>query len=189
MHKIVYIISYLWNVVMLKLVSSEYEKLPKIVGFLKVKGLKGKVYFGKDVYINSNQWINPVGMSSCTYLCVNPNAVIKIGNNVMISNSLFFAFKSITIEDNVMIGGGCEILDNDFHSMDYDIRISRNDQQNVISNPIIIRKGAFIGTRSIILKGVEIGERSIIAAGSIVTKNVPAFEVWGGNPARFIKAI
>lgn len=47
----------------------------------------------------------------------------------------------------------------------------------------------FIGCRSIILKGVTIGARSIIAAGSVVTKDVPADEIWGGNPAQFIKKI
>lgn len=40
-----------------------------------------------------------------------------------------------------------------------------------------------------VLKGVIIGEKSIIAAGSVVTRNVPNGEVWGGNPAKFIKHI
>jgi acetyltransferase-like isoleucine patch superfamily enzyme len=47
----------------------------------------------------------------------------------------------------------------------------------------------FIGARCIILKGVTIGEKSIVAAGSVVTKNIPEGEVWGGNPAKFIKKI
>lgn len=44
----------------------------------------------------------------------------------------------------------------------------------------------FIGARSTILPGVTIGNRAIIAAGSIVSKSVPAGEVWGGVPAHFI---
>jgi acetyltransferase-like isoleucine patch superfamily enzyme len=38
-----------------------------------------------------------------------------------------------------------------------------------------------------ILKGVTIGDRAIIAAGSVVTTDVPADEIWGGNPARVLK--
>ena len=41
----------------------------------------------------------------------------------------------------------------------------------------------------VVNQGVTIGARSIIAAGSVVTKNVPADEIWGGNPAQFIKKI
>ena len=47
----------------------------------------------------------------------------------------------------------------------------------------------FIGTRGIINKGVSIGEGAIIAAGSVVVKDIPSWEVWGGNPARFIKKL
>lgn len=52
-----------------------------------------------------------------------------------------------------------------------------------------IGNNVFIGTRSIICKGITIGDRSIIAAGSVGVKDIPADEVWGGNPAKFIKHI
>ena len=188
-HKLLYIAAYLWNSVLLRLLSAKYTEPPKIIGFLKGKGLKGKLFLGKGVYINSNKWANPVGLSSSTYFCINPGAVISIGNHVMISNSLLFAFNKIQIEDHVMIGGGCQILDSDFHSMDYNLRTSLEDQLNVVSRPVIIREGAFIGTQSIVLKGVEIGARSIVAAGSVVSKSIPAGQIWGGNPAVFIKNI
>ena len=42
---------------------------------------------------------------------------------------------------------------------------------------------------NIILKGVHIGARSIVATGSVVTKSIPADEIWGGNPAKFIRKI
>jgi acetyltransferase-like isoleucine patch superfamily enzyme len=38
------------------------------------------------------------------------------------------------------------------------------------------------------MKGVHIGDGAIIAAGSVVTKDVPPYEIWGGNPARFLKS-
>jgi len=60
---------------------------------------------------------------------------------------------------------------------------------NVQSAPILLSKGCFIGANSTILKGVTVGEYSIIAAGSVLTKSVPANEIWGGNPAKFIKKV
>jgi acetyltransferase-like isoleucine patch superfamily enzyme len=125
-------------------------------------------------------------MSLKTLFYVDAGAQIKLGDGVGISNTLFYASQSITVEDNVLIGGGCQILDNDFHSISYEDRMLKGDK-NVKQLPILIKKGAFIGTCSIILKGVTIGERSIIAAGSVVTKSVPADQIWGGNPAQFIR--
>jgi acetyltransferase-like isoleucine patch superfamily enzyme len=56
----------------------------------------------------------------------------------------------------------------------------------VKQSPITIGNHVFVGHSSVILPGVSIGDYSIIAAGSVVTKDVPAFEIWGGNPARRI---
>ncbi|MFZ3231109.1 MAG: CatB-related O-acetyltransferase [Pseudobdellovibrio sp.] len=53
--------------------------------------------------------------------------------------------------------------------------------------PIVIQDDVWIGTDSIILSGVTLGKGCIVAAGSIVTKSVPAFAVVGGNPAKIIK--
>lgn len=52
---------------------------------------------------------------------------------------------------------------------------------------IIIGNDVWIGRESIIMPGVKIGDGAIIAAYSVVTKNIPAYTVYGGNPAKFIK--
>lgn len=50
-----------------------------------------------------------------------------------------------------------------------------------------IGKNVFIGMNSLIVNAVNIGDGAVIGAGSVVTKDIPAGEIWGGNPARFIK--
>ena len=50
-----------------------------------------------------------------------------------------------------------------------------------------ICKGAYLGMNTLVVKPVTIGERAIIGAGSVVTKDIPANEVWAGNPAKFIR--
>ena len=57
------------------------------------------------------------------------------------------------------------------------------------NEPVFIADNVFIGAHVTVLKGVTIGENSIIGACSVVTKHVPANEIWAGNPARFIKKI
>ena len=67
-----------------------------------------------------------------------------------------------------------------------DRNIPINVQWNILKS-VLIGNDVRIGDGSIILPWVTIGNGSIIAAWSVVTKNVGEFEIWGGNPARFIK--
>lgn len=52
---------------------------------------------------------------------------------------------------------------------------------------VIIKKKAYLGMNTLVVKPVTIGEGAIVGAGSVVTKDIPDFEVWAGNPAHFIK--
>ena len=61
------------------------------------------------------------------------------------------------------------------------------DRQHIAKAPIVIDDDVLIGARCIILKGVHIGARSIVGAGSVVTGDIPAGEIWAGNPARKIR--
>lgn len=115
------------------------------------------------------------------------NALLKISGTVAMSNTVIVATKEITLGHNVMIGGGVTIVDSDFHSLDYNHWFTSDDRNFMTSCPVHIGNNVFIGMHSIILKGVTIGDGSVIAAGSVVTKEVPANEIWGGNPAHFIK--
>ena len=55
-----------------------------------------------------------------------------------------------------------------------------------VSAPIVIHDGAWVGAGAIVLAGVTIGTKAVIGAGSVVTKDVPAFAIVAGNPARMI---
>lgn len=142
---------------------------------------------GDNVRINSCYWANPIGGNVFTSLVVGPGAELIIKKGAGISNTAIVARKKIVIEEDVFIGGDCKIYDTDFHSIQYHNRVGVDN--DIKCNPVIIRKGAFIGTGSIILKGVTIGEKSVVGAGSVVSKDIPPLEVWAGNPARFIKRL
>lgn len=140
-------------------------------------------YFTCNNKINSNS----IGLiQPCVFDIAIDGSVIKIGNNVGISGSTINASKMIIIEDNVIVGSGCLISDTDSHPLQYESRIA-NDSSKILSLPIHIKEGAFIGARSIIMKGVTIGRHSIIGAGSVVTKNIPDNVVACGNPAKITR--
>lgn len=180
--------SYLSNYLYFKLKNVEIGKGVKIHGKLFLSIQKRSLYIGDNCIFNSGIETNPLGgMNQCRFITYG-NGKIHIGNNVGISNSCINSHINITIQDNVNIGGDCKIYDSDFHSINFDDRITLPDKKYQ-SKEVLIKNGVWIGAHSIILKGVTIGERSVIGAGSVVAKNIPPDEIWAGNPAKFIKKI
>lgn len=117
-------------------------------------------------------------------------ASIYIGNNVGISASCLWIYKSLRIGDRTKIGGDCIIIDSDAHSLNYlERRNGETDRPRAKSKGIVIEEDVLIGARCIILKGVTIGARSIIGAGSVISKDIPADCIAAGNPAKVIKLI
>lgn len=144
-----------------------------------------KLTIGDDVRMKSGFAHNPVGAGHPLGLWIGRNAHLRIGNRVGMSNCTVVCMSSVTIHDQAFIGGGVNIYDTDFHSLDPQLRQLRPDP-GVRVAPVIIGARAFIGGNSIILKGVEIGAEAIVGAGSVVRKSIPAGEIWAGNPARLI---
>jgi acetyltransferase-like isoleucine patch superfamily enzyme len=149
-----------------------------------------KLEIGDNFTLTSGEMVNPLGRNIKSAIRIGENASIRIGRGTGMSCVVLWAKSQINIGDNVLVGADVMILDSDMHSLNYkDRRDYRTDSSNATAIPISIGNDVFIGTRSIITKGVQIGDRSIIAAGSVVTKSVPEDQIWGGNPAKFIKEI
>jgi acetyltransferase-like isoleucine patch superfamily enzyme len=145
---------------------------------------------GDNFMMNNGKYFNAIGRQQSCCFVVQQNGVLKIGNNVGVSDTAIVCHKSITIADNVTIGGNVVIYDTDFHSLNKEHRKDLSvDIQYTRCVPVIIEKDAFIGAHSTILKGVTIGEGAIVGACSVITKSIPKYEIWAGNPARFIKNI
>jgi acetyltransferase-like isoleucine patch superfamily enzyme len=110
---------------------------------------------------------------------------IHIGNNVYIGEySILTSNEEIEIGDNVLISPHNVIVD--FNHIYEDIGQPVN-KQGVIARKITIQEGVWIGSGSKILIGVTVGKGAVVGAGSVVTKDVPAFHVVVGNPAKIIK--
>ncbi len=151
---------------------------------------KDSIKIGDNVIFVSRFRSNHVGIINPCVLDTLMGGEIKIGNNTGLSGVILSSRSSIVVGDNVKMGGNVRIFDHNFHSLNWENRRSGLlDINDVRTDHVVIGDDVFIGTNSVVLKGVTIGDRSIIAAGSVVTKNVNNDEVWGGNPARFIRYI
>lgn len=151
---------------------------------------RGTCVIGDNCTFNSAQWANPIGGGEQTCIKIFPQGNLTIRNSVGISNSAITCMESVYIGENVLIGAGCRIYDTDFHPLQAQYRYGETrDDGYIKSKPVIIESGAFIGGGSIILKGTHIGKNSIIGAGSVVSGIVPDGEIWGGNPARYIRKV
>lgn len=121
-------------------------------------------------------------------IVVKDNASLVIGNYSGMSNTTIQYYHKITIANYVNIGAGCIIMDSNFHSMNWhDRKDGITDVANSKVAPVEIGGYAFIGVRSIICKDVTIGKHSVIATGSVVVKDIPYDQMWGGNPANSLK--
>lgn len=152
--------------------------------------LGGKIILGENLVMNNRESSNPIGRFNACSLFVGKKGELVIGDNVGISSTAIVCSKSIKIGDNVKIGGNVVIYDTDFHSLNANERKSTTlDRQNIITKSIVIGDNVFIGSHSTILKGVKIGDNAVVGACALVTKDIPANEVWGGNPAKMIKKL
>ena len=162
-----------------RLIGSFYIRLRKT----------SRIIIGKHLTVSSGLCYNPISRNIRTAFFVEGNAVLTIGDNVGISGACIWAHDSISIGNNVTIGGDSVIIDSDCHSLDAVLRSSPLDQQRKVNKPIIIEDNVLIGAKCIVLKGVTIGARSVIGAGSVVVKDIPADCIAVGNPCKVIKIL
>lgn len=112
------------------------------------------------------------------------SARVVVGRNVAFSNNVsIIAMQSVTIGDDCLIGDLSLFMDSDFHEIDPDNR--RNGSG--VSKAVAVGRNVWFGSRVIVQKGVTIGENSIIASQSVVTRDIPANCIAGGNPAKVIR--
>ena len=144
-----------------------------------------------------------IGDYSCLrgeLVTMTPEATIRIGTHCFVGpGSRIWAQREVAIGDHVLISHLVDIHDSSSHASDAAAR--RQDGINLFERdrpvdwtpipcaPVTIEDDAWIGFKSSILKGVTIGRGAIVAAGSMVTRDVPAFTVVAGNPARVVRTL
>jgi UDP-2-acetamido-3-amino-2,3-dideoxy-glucuronate N-acetyltransferase len=111
----------------------------------------------------------------------------RIGNRCKISSHTFVC-EGVELEDEVFIGHNVTFTNDRYPRATNGNGVLKGDADWKCV-PTRIKRGASIGSGSTILCGITVGEQSLVGAGSVVTKDVPAFTVVAGNPARVIKKL
>lgn len=151
----------------------EFELLfLKYVGFIPCHFIRKIIYIlaglnmplDSNIYMGAN-FFNPAG--------------ITIGHDSLVGSNAFLDGRAPLIIGNHTSLASEVMIYNDEHNI--------HDQNYSNSfGPVTIGDYVFIGPRAIIMPNIKIGGGAVIAAGAIVTKNIPDFEVWGGIPAKKI---
>jgi UDP-2-acetamido-3-amino-2,3-dideoxy-glucuronate N-acetyltransferase len=147
------------------------------------------VKLGKDVKIFAfvNLYGCTIGDNSKigTFVEIQKGAVV--GRNCKISSHTFIC-EGVEIEDDVFIGHNVTFI-NDLYPRATTAGGGLQTEKDWTVTPTYVRKGASIGSGATLLAGVTIGEGAIVGAGAIVTKDVPAWTVVAGNPARILRKV
>jgi len=111
----------------------------------------------------------------------------RVGKHCKISSHTFIC-EGVIIEDNVFIGHNVTFI-NDKYPRSTNNNGELQTEEDWKVDPIIVKKGASIGSGATILCNITIGENAIVGAGSVVTKDVPPNTIVVGNPARIFRDI
>jgi acetyltransferase-like isoleucine patch superfamily enzyme len=112
-----------------------------------------------------------------------------IGRNCKISSHTFIC-EGVTIGDNCFVGHGVMFINDNYPSaVTEDGKLEADSDWADRFRTIKVGRNVSIGSNATILGGVAIGDSAIIGAGSVVTKDVPANQIWAGNPAHFLRNV
>jgi acetyltransferase-like isoleucine patch superfamily enzyme len=173
---------------------------------LYLRKLKKAALIGKNFIYNKNTFFSSYNRSQIEIednvmffgkIICDGSGNIKISSKTSVREGcIFYCSNSIIIHEGVIFADNVIVSDTNHHP------VSPIDRKKMVesgwstdywkwkhakSSPIEIEENVWIGQYSRILKGVHIGKNSIVASNSVVTSNVPANSIVGGNPARVIK--
>ncbi len=153
-------------------------RLPPSFSKVSLGSRRFRQFCAKLILENCGEWVNiEKGVHFGDGLSIGNGSGIGENSNVP---------SDVIIGENVMIGQELLVYTSNHRTDRTDIPM--REQGFTESRQVMIGNDVWIGSRVTILPGVHIGSGAVIGAGAVVTKNVPPFEVWGGNPAHYIKS-
>lgn len=144
---------------------------------------------GKKIVIGKGSYVDKGGVLSVWNSNKEITPCLIIGDNCCIGEfNHISAYNHVEIGDGLMTGRWVTITDNGHGDTKLEeLGIPPHDRQLYSKGPVYIGNNVWIGDKVTILANVKIGDGVVIAANSVVTKDVPAFSVVAGIPAKIIK--
>lgn len=124
-------------------------------------------------------------------LYIEPSFICDYGYNIFVGENFYANFDCLILDTcPVVIGDNCMLAPGvHIYTATHPLMPDERNSGLEYGKPVNIGNNVWIGGRSVINPGVTIGDNAVVASGAVVTKDVPANVVVGGNPARIIKRI
>jgi len=151
--------------------------------FEKIGELRGMSYIsiGNYTYFSDRFYLTARKKDKIPILSIGNCCAFGKENHITCTNE-------IRIGNNLLTGKWVTITDNSHGTTELDsLAVPPIKRQVVSKGPVVIGDNVWIGEKATILAGVSIGEGAVIAANAVVTKDVPAYSVAAGSPAKVIK--
>jgi acetyltransferase-like isoleucine patch superfamily enzyme len=141
-----------------------------------------RIAVGDRVFIASGSWLQTLPDGE------DRSVAISIGNGSSVAGAcVISAVRSVTLEENVLLARNVYISDHMHKYSNTDIPVMAQGLDKI--QPVLIKRGAWLGQNVVVCPGVTIGTGAVIGANSVVTKSIPDYSVAAGSPARVLKTI
>lgn len=140
-----------------------------------------RIALGERVFVGAGSWLQALTDGP------DDSVAIQIGSGTSIAaGCVISAVRSVTLEEDVLIATNVYISDHIHRYIDTEkpIRVQGVDKVQ----PVLVKRGAWLGQNVVVCPGVTIGRGSVIGANSVVNKDIPDFCLAVGAPARVMKS-
>lgn len=145
-------------------------------------GSEERIAIGDYVFIGPGSWLQAVPDGE------NKSVAVSIGSGTSAAGAcVISAVRSVKLEENVMLARNVYISDHIHKYSDTDIPVMDQGVDKI--EPVLIKRGAWLGQNVVVCPGVTIGTGAVIGANSVVKKSIPDHCVAAGAPARVLKSI
>jgi acetyltransferase-like isoleucine patch superfamily enzyme len=148
---------------------------------LRLDGEK-RISIGDRVFIGRDSWLQALPDGD------NQSVAVSIGKGTTIVGAcVISAVRSVQLEENVLLARNVYISDHIHKYTQTDLPVKSQGVDKI--EPVLIRRGAWLGQNVVVCPGVTIGLGAVIGANSVVLQNIPDFSVAVGAPAHVVKTI
>jgi len=148
---------------------------------LRLNG-EDRIAIGDHVFIGPGSWLQTLPDGD------NLSVAVSIGKGCSSAGAtVISAVRSVILEENVLLARNVYISDHIHKYSDIDIPIMAQGLDKI--EPVLIKRGSWLGQNVVVCPGVTIGVGAVIGANSVVTKSIPDYCVAAGAPARVLKSV
>src|SRR6185437_9499279 len=148
---------------------------------LRLSG-ENRIAIGDHVFIGPGSWLQTLPDGD------NKSVAVSIGRGTsIVGDCVISAVRSVHLEENVLLARNVYISDHMHKYSDTETPVIAQGVERI--EPVLVKRGAWLGQNVVVCPGVTIGAGAVVGANSVVARDIPDFSVAVGAPARVVKTI